>query len=74
MKKFVIASHGKMAKGIKSTLELFVGTEIDVTYMSAYMEDEPAIEEQISEFISRLESGDQAVIFTDLFEAASIKS
>ena len=67
MKKFVIASHGKMAKGIKSTLELFVGTEIDVTYMSAYMEDEPAIEEQISEFFSGLESVDQAVIFTDLF-------
>lgn len=67
MKKIVIASHAKMAKGIQSTLELFIGSDLDVTYMSAYVEDEPTIEEQIETFFNQLKEEDQAVIFTDMF-------
>lgn len=67
MKKIVIASHAKMAKGIQSTLELFIGSDLDVTYMSAYVDDEPAIEEQIEIFFNQLKDEDQAVIFTDMF-------
>ena len=67
MKKIVIASHAKMAKGIQSTLELFIGSDLDVTYMSAYVEDEPTIEEQIEIFFNQLKEEDQAVIFTDMF-------
>lgn len=67
MKKIVIASHAKMAKGIQSTLELFIGSDLDVTYMSAYVDDEPAIEEQIETFFNQLKDEDQAVIFTDMF-------
>ena len=67
MKKIVVASHAKMAEGIQSTLELFVGTGMDITYMSAYVEDHPAIEEQISQFFEQLKDDDQALIFTDLF-------
>lgn len=67
MKKIVIASHARMAEGIKSTLELFVGSDLDITYMSAYVEDYPPIEEQIELFFAQLEDDDQALIFTDLF-------
>jgi PTS system mannose-specific IIB component len=65
MKKFVIASHAKMAEGIQSTLELFVGRELDVTYMCAYVEGELEIEKQIEVFFADLKEEDQAVIFTD---------
>lgn len=67
MKKFAIASHAKMAEGIQSTLELFAGKDLDVTYMSAYVEDAPEIEEQIATFFDNLKDEDQAVIFTDVF-------
>lgn len=67
MKKFVIASHTKMAQGIQSTLELFVGRELDVTYMCAYVEGELEIEKQIEVFFADLKEDDQAVIFTDMF-------
>ncbi|MGX7196383.1 PTS mannose/fructose/sorbose transporter subunit IIAB [Enterococcus olivae] len=67
MKKFAIASHAKMAEGIQSTLELFAGKDLDVTYMSAYVEDAPEIEEQIATFFDNLKDEDQAVIFTDMF-------
>lgn len=67
MKKFAIASHAKMAQGIQSTLELFAGTDLDITYMTAYTDDTPEIEEQIAAFFNGLKDEDQAVIFTDLF-------
>ena len=67
MKKIVIASHAKMAEGIQSTLELFVGTELDITYISAYVEDYPSVEDQITKFFNQLDADDQALIFTDLF-------
>lgn len=67
MKKFAIASHAKMAEDIQSTLELFAGKDLDVTYMSAYVEDAPEIEEQIATFFDNLKDEDQAVIFTDMF-------
>lgn len=67
MKKFAIASHAKMAEGIQSTLELFAGKDLDITYMTAYVEDAPTIEEQIATFFEELKQEDQAVIFTDMF-------
>lgn len=67
MKKFAIAAHGNLAQGMQSTLELFVGKDIDITYMSAYMEDGPSIELQIDSFLSTVKSEDEVVIFTDLF-------
>jgi mannose PTS system EIIA component len=40
MTKIAIATHGKFAKGLKSTLELFIPNET-ITYLSAYVEEEP---------------------------------
>lgn len=67
MRKIVIASHGMLAKGIQSTLELFAGKDLDVTYMSAYVDGEEKIETQIATFFSNLADEDQAIIFTDIY-------
>lgn len=67
MRKIVIASHGMLAKGIQSTLELFAGKDLDVTYMSAYVDGEEKIETQIANFFSNLADEDQAIIFTDIY-------
>lgn len=67
MKKFVIASHGTLAKGMRQTLELFVGNDLDITYMSAYIEGEKDIDEQINTYVSSLSHEDQVVVFTDMY-------
>ncbi|MFC0232938.1 PTS sugar transporter subunit IIA [Vagococcus entomophilus] len=67
MKKYVVASHGELAKGMQSTLELFLGTEPDIHYFSAYTQEEPDIEQEIEKFFSELNEEDQVVIFTDLY-------
>jgi PTS system mannose-specific IIB component len=56
-----------LAKGIQSTLELFAGKDLDVTYMSAYVDGEEKIETQIANFFSNLADEDQAIIFTDIY-------
>lgn len=67
MRKIVIASHGMLAKGIQSTLELFAGKDLNVTYMAAYVDGEEKIETQIANFFADLTDEDQAIIFTDIY-------
>lgn len=67
MRKIVIASHGMLAKGIQSTLELFAGKDLNVTYMAAYVDGEEKIETQIANFFTNLSDDDQAIIFTDIY-------
>lgn len=56
-----------MAQGVKGTLELFTGSDSDITYMCAYVEGIEAIDDQINHFFNNLKDEDQAVIFTDMF-------
>ncbi|MBO0459769.1 hypothetical protein JZO77_23820 [Enterococcus hulanensis] len=65
MTKIAIATHGNFAKGLKSTLELFIPNE-PITYLSAYVEGEASIDDQIHDFFDSL-NGEAAVVFTDLF-------
>lgn len=66
MTKFAIATHGNFAKGLQSTLELFIPNQ-EIAFLSAYVEDEPPIDEQLEEFFTALPNDELAIIFTDLF-------
>ncbi|MCH4175874.1 MAG: PTS sugar transporter subunit IIB [Streptococcaceae bacterium] len=67
MKKFLVAGHGKLADGIKATLELFLGENKDFTYISAYTDDVPDLDDALDRFIESISDEDQAIIFTDLY-------
>lgn len=66
MTKFAIATHGNFAKGLESTLELFVPNQ-DIAFLSAYVDDLPPIEQQLEDFFAKLDNEELAVVFTDLF-------
>lgn len=67
MNKYLIATHGELAKGIRSTVELFVGSERPITYISAYTAEEPDLEEQLHTFFSEVKDNETVVVFTDLY-------
>ena len=68
MKKFLIAAHGNLALGIKSTLDLFLGDALDFTYLATYTDDAPDLDETLDDFFASVDAAtDQAVIFTDLY-------
>ncbi|MGX7023634.1 PTS sugar transporter subunit IIA [Vagococcus hydrophili] len=65
-RNYLIATHGELAKGIQSSLNILAGKGDDVTVINAYMTDEDYTP-VIVDFINSIGENEQGVIFTDLF-------
>ena len=65
MNKILIASHGHLASGIQSSLEILTGMGNKVTVIDAYVDDHDYVPD-IKKFIEELD-GQNGIIFTDLF-------
>lgn len=65
MKQILIATHGKMASGIRYTLELVAGRLDNVTTMDAYVTPDDNVEEQLREYFE-VHKKDRIYAFTDL--------
>lgn len=65
MRRYVLASHGKMAEGIKTTLEIIIGPQEDLTCVNAYTDECP---DPLPEFQKVIEQypNDEIVIMTDM--------
>ena len=63
-RKFLIVSHGRLAGGLKSTLELIVGYVELVQVLEAYEEANKSIEKELAELFA--EERTEWVVFTDL--------
>lgn len=66
MRRIVLVSHGELAQGMMSSLEMIAGKQPHVTAMSAYMQDSPDITKTLLSMASELGEGDEMVIVTDL--------
>lgn len=65
MKQILIATHGKMASGIRYTLELVAGKMDTVTTMDAYVTPDDDVEKQLREYFEQHKE-DRIYAFTDL--------
>ena len=65
MRKFLIASHGTVASGIKSAVKILTHDDSAITAVDCYL-DESDFTPRIQEFIDSVGPDDEAVIFTDL--------
>lgn len=65
MNKILIASHGHLASGVQSSLEILTGMGNKVTVIDAYVDDHDYVPD-IKKFIDELD-GQTGIIFTDLF-------
>ena len=65
MRKYVIATHGKMAEGIRSTLEIIVGPQENLICINGYTEECP---EPVSVMKRIVEESpeDEVVFMTDM--------
>ena len=66
MKKVLIATHGYLAKGFKSSIELLTGKQDNLQVINAYV-DESDYTKRLTDFIDSVEPGEEGVIFTDIF-------
>ena len=65
-KKFLVATHGKLASGFQNSLTILAGRVADLVVVDAYLtnEDYTPI---ISDFINSINADEQGIIFTDLY-------
>lgn len=66
MKKILIATHGKMASGVKYTAELILGDMAEITTIDAYVDPEADIEKEMEVFFASADAEEQVFVFTDL--------
>ena len=67
MKQILIATHGKMASGIRYTAELIVGKMAEITTIDAYVTPEDNVEKKFEEYFAQHEN-DRIFVFTDLMQ------
>nr|WP_295922413.1 hypothetical protein [uncultured Dyadobacter sp.] len=66
MRKFLIATHGTFAGGIRSSLEMIIGQQEHVYLIQAYAEGNKGLDEELAALLAGLSDEDELVVFTDL--------
>lgn len=66
MKKLVLATHGYMARGLKSSLEIIHGSVEDIIAINAFTDDCPNLENVVDELLEQYTDED-LVVLTDIF-------
>nr|WP_293304502.1 hypothetical protein [Allomuricauda sp.] len=66
MRKFLIATHGKFASGIKSSLDIIIGAQDNIFVLDAYTENNVPIQDHLDAILNEIEIGDELVVFTDI--------
>ena len=66
MRKYLIATHGKFASGIKTSLEIITGTCDQAFTIDAYQSEAKTIEEELELVLDQIDEEDELIIFTDL--------
>ncbi|WP_040533947.1 PTS sugar transporter subunit IIA [Ligilactobacillus saerimneri] len=64
--KYLVATHGKLASGFRSSIDILTGKGANLTTIDAYVDDSDYTE-KIQAFIASVADDEQALIFTDLF-------
>ena len=67
MRKFLLASHAYLAKGMKSSLELILGEQERVDVLCAYTDEQYDIKVEIEKKLTALQPEDELIVITDLF-------
>lgn len=64
--KLIIATHGKMAEGLKDTLELIGGPKDNIYAMCFYVEGKSYSDEEIDQIFDEVSEDEHLIICTDI--------
>ena len=66
MRKYLIAAHGTLASGIRSSLEIIIGSLENIFIIDAYVGEYQSLEDEIALVLSHINNDDDLIVFTDL--------
>ena len=72
MRRFIVATHAYMSKGIVSSLELIMVPQENLKYFCAYVEENKPYQIELLKELDSYDPEDEIVIFTDLFPTRTI--
>ncbi|MEG0094047.1 MAG: PTS fructose transporter subunit IIA [Erysipelotrichaceae bacterium] len=67
MRHYIIVTHAYLSKGFKSSIEMIIGKQENVSYYFAYVEENINFVNEIKEEISKFNINDEVLILTDMF-------
>jgi len=65
-RKFLIATHGHFARGVKSSLDIITGQTENIFLIEAYVDENKGIEDELALILQQIGDNDELVAFTDL--------
>jgi len=65
-RKFLIATHGTFANGLKSSLDVIAGPQENVFFIQAYLDNLDSIQGELETLLKNKGPQEEWVIFTDL--------
>jgi fructoselysine and glucoselysine-specific PTS system IIA component len=65
-RKFLIATHGTLAAGIKSSLNIIIGAVEHLFLIQAYVDENTSVETEIKQVLEQIDAQDELVVFTDI--------
>jgi fructoselysine and glucoselysine-specific PTS system IIA component len=66
IRKFLIATHGTFAAGVKSSLDMIIGAIENVFLIQAYINADISVDTQINEVLDQVSDTDELVVFCDI--------
>jgi len=65
-RKFLIATHGTLAAGIKSSLDIIIGSVEHVFLLQAYVDEQMSVETELQNIMEQIGENDELIVFTDI--------
>jgi fructoselysine/glucoselysine PTS system EIIA component len=66
MRKFLIATHGTFAGGIRSSVDIIAGSMENVFLIQAYTGENKSIKDDVDAVLLQINDNDELIVFTDL--------
>jgi len=66
VRKILLASHARLAEGMRSTVEMVTGRQEQLSAVCAYTEETPDFKAYMEDVIKNLRAEDELVIVTDV--------
>ncbi|AYL95694.1 PTS sugar transporter subunit IIA [Mucilaginibacter celer] len=65
-RKFLIATHGRLAGGVKSSLDIITGAMDSIFLIEAYVDENRSIEDDIKAVVDQVGDNDELIVFSDI--------
>lgn len=67
LRKIILASHGHLADGLKSSVELIAGEQKNIYTINAYEDEDFDLKSTIKNLFSNFSSNDEVIVITDVY-------